>query len=85
MHAIVKRGQSMGRDTQLGIRKDLKLASSSFILLCTMLFLTGRASALPSYARQTSDPFDGASSNWDGSGLHASDNNTLFLLLRAAI
>jgi hypothetical protein len=50
-----------------------------------MLFLTGRASALPSYARQTSDPFDGASSNCDGSGLHASDNNTLFLLLRAAI
>jgi len=31
------------------------------------------------------DKFDGASSNYDGAGRNASDNNTLFLFLWAAI
>src|SRR5882762_9326381 len=33
----------------------------------------------------TYDKFDGASGNYDGNGRHASDNNTLFLFLWAAI
>jgi hypothetical protein len=31
------------------------------------------------------DKFDGASSNYDGTGRNASDNNTLYLFLWAAI
>ncbi len=53
MRAIYKQGQSMGRDTQLCDGKDLKSAFFSFLLLCTTLLLSGQASAVPSYARQT--------------------------------
>jgi hypothetical protein len=68
----------MGRDTQLGIRRDLNFACFSFLLLCTMLFLTERADPF-------NHKFDGASSNYDGNGRNASDNNTLYLLVWAAI
>jgi hypothetical protein len=39
MRAIVKRGQNMGSDTQLRIRKNLKFGFLSIFLQCSTLFL----------------------------------------------
>ena len=39
MRAIVKRGQRMGSDTQLRIRKNLKFGFFSLLLQCSTLFL----------------------------------------------
>ena len=66
----------------------------SLILLCTMAGVAQSASALPSYARQTVrvglqyivyTKYDGASTNYDGTGRNASDNNTLYLFAWLAI
>ena len=43
----------MGRYPQLCRRLDPKFVLLSFLLLCTTLLLSGRASALPSDARRT--------------------------------
>jgi hypothetical protein len=66
----------------------------SLILLCTMAGVAQSASALPSYARQTVrvgfqytvyTKYDGASTNYDGTGRNASDNNTLYLFAWLAV
>jgi hypothetical protein len=133
MHATFNKGQSMGRYPQLCRRLDPKFVLLSFLLLCTTLFLSGRASALPSDARQTGHPCIkrhvgefgphltpygvrlkigacsetdlkglkiavamfafggfaisqvGASSNYDGMGRNASDNDSLYMFVWTAI
>lgn len=117
MHAIFNKGQSMGRYTQFCRRLDPKFVLLSFLLLCTTLFLSARASALPSDARRTctetdqqglkipvamfasrgfaisgvncpplsNDEYTGASSNYDGTGRNASDNDTQVMFVWTAI
>jgi hypothetical protein len=81
MHAIFKRGQSMGSDTQFGGRKDLKFAFLSFVLLCSKLF----ANVRPGLQYWIYDKFDGASSDCDHAGRNASDNKTRLMFLWAAV